>query len=271
MDQPPLAEPETPDYYRDLGLRREATIQEIKVNFRKLAKLYHPDKMAPGAQMDAEDFRKVRKAYEILCDEAQRRRYDQMYTTVQEQWAEYRRLQEAQRVREWLERAEDKRRRTRAAEDGAGGAAEAERARKAAEEERLAAEKRARETSRRFREWMAEERSREAGRRAREKQEQAAQERLRKQMEDMAEERSRAAAKRAREEQEKAARERLAETLMRERQQAFQKNWADMRRQAEQDHSEPTGAKRQPSPGCAHPQLGWPRKNGSASYIAHTG
>jgi hypothetical protein len=59
MDPALLAEPEKPDYYEDLGLRREATVQEIKLAFRKLARLHHPDKKAPGVCIDAQEFRKA--------------------------------------------------------------------------------------------------------------------------------------------------------------------------------------------------------------------
>lgn len=61
-------------YYRTLGVRRDATQEEIKAAFRKAALLAHPDTSSGG---EAETFRRVHAAYGVLRDEAKRRRYDQ--------------------------------------------------------------------------------------------------------------------------------------------------------------------------------------------------
>ena len=60
------------NYYEILGVPENASPAEIKAAFRKLAKLFHPDKNPNGQ----EQFRKIRKAYEILGNPALRRSYD---------------------------------------------------------------------------------------------------------------------------------------------------------------------------------------------------
>lgn len=63
------------DYYKILGVPRDASDRQIKKAFRKLAIKYHPDK---NKQKDAEaKFREIAEAYEVLSDEKKRRQYDQ--------------------------------------------------------------------------------------------------------------------------------------------------------------------------------------------------
>ena len=61
-------------YYQILGVNKNASKQDIKKAFRKLAVQYHPDK---NDSPDAEDkFRQIAEAYEILSDDDKRRQYD---------------------------------------------------------------------------------------------------------------------------------------------------------------------------------------------------
>lgn len=54
-----MEEPQTPDYYFDLNIPPSSSTKQIRLAFYKLAKLHHPDKKAPGACDDAEEFRKA--------------------------------------------------------------------------------------------------------------------------------------------------------------------------------------------------------------------
>ncbi len=62
------------DYYKMLGVSRDATDKEIKQAYRKLARQYHPDvNNSPDA---AAQFQRVTEAYEVLSDAQKRQRYD---------------------------------------------------------------------------------------------------------------------------------------------------------------------------------------------------
>ncbi|VDM47619.1 unnamed protein product [Toxocara canis] len=63
------------DYYEVLGVPKNATEQQIKNNYRKLALQYHPDRN-PGDQKAAEQFKKISIAYAVLSDPNKRRQYD---------------------------------------------------------------------------------------------------------------------------------------------------------------------------------------------------
>ncbi len=64
------------DYYEILGVPREASNEEIKKVYRRLARQYHPD-LNPGNKEAEEKFKDIGEAYEILSDASKRAQYDQ--------------------------------------------------------------------------------------------------------------------------------------------------------------------------------------------------
>lgn len=69
------ANPDAANLYDRLGLGKTATLDEVKKNYRKLVKRYHPD-LNPGDASAEDSFKKVKEAYEILTDDDRRRAYD---------------------------------------------------------------------------------------------------------------------------------------------------------------------------------------------------
>ena len=69
------------DYYRTLGVKREATEQEIKQAYRRLARKFHPD-VNPGDKSGEAKFKEINEAYEVLSDKDKRQKYD----TYGDQW-----------------------------------------------------------------------------------------------------------------------------------------------------------------------------------------
>ena len=65
------------DYYKILGVGREASKDEIAKAFKKLARKYHPD-LNPGNKESEEKFKEINEAYEVLKDEQKRKMYDQL-------------------------------------------------------------------------------------------------------------------------------------------------------------------------------------------------
>ena len=62
-----------PNYYKIIGIPRDATQGEIKKKFRELAKKTHPDKTKEDSE---EEMVELNKAYEVLSDEESREKYD---------------------------------------------------------------------------------------------------------------------------------------------------------------------------------------------------
>jgi curved DNA-binding protein len=71
---------EKKDYYRLLGVSKNATPEEIKKAFRKMALKYHPDKNK-GDKTAEERFKEVNEAYAVLSDPEKRRQYDTFGST----------------------------------------------------------------------------------------------------------------------------------------------------------------------------------------------
>lgn len=64
------------DYYKTLGINKQASDSDIKKAYRKLAMKYHPDRNSDNAQAEGK-FKQVKEAYEVLSDADKRTQYDQ--------------------------------------------------------------------------------------------------------------------------------------------------------------------------------------------------
>jgi curved DNA-binding protein len=72
------------DYYKILGVSKEASREEIKKQYRKLAVKYHPDKNQ-GNKLAEDKFKELGEAYEVLHDPEKRKKYD----TLGSDWKQY--------------------------------------------------------------------------------------------------------------------------------------------------------------------------------------
>lgn len=83
------------DYYKILGVTKQASQDEIKKAYRKLAVKYHPDKNQ-GNKGAEEKFKEISEAYDVLGDTGKRKKYDdlgenwQQYANTNRQQANYR-------------------------------------------------------------------------------------------------------------------------------------------------------------------------------------
>jgi molecular chaperone DnaJ len=66
----------TKDYYEVLGVKRDASQEDIKRSYRKLARKYHPD-LNPGDKTAEQKFKELNEAYEVLSDPKKKAEYDQ--------------------------------------------------------------------------------------------------------------------------------------------------------------------------------------------------
>ena len=73
------------DYYKVLGVAKNASADDIKKAFRKLARRYHPD-VNPGDKRSEEKFKEINEAYEVLSDAEKRRKYDTLGPNWQDQF-----------------------------------------------------------------------------------------------------------------------------------------------------------------------------------------
>jgi len=68
----------TKDYYSILGVSEQASYEEIRHAFRKLAMKYHPDKNLGNETWAGKKFKEINEAYAVLGDEVKRQEYDRM-------------------------------------------------------------------------------------------------------------------------------------------------------------------------------------------------
>jgi curved DNA-binding protein len=77
------------DYYKVLGVERNASEEDIRKAYRKLAMQYHPDRN-PNDKQAEERFKEINEAYQVLNDPKKRAHYDRLgsdYTTWQRRGA----------------------------------------------------------------------------------------------------------------------------------------------------------------------------------------
>src|SRR5713101_9433339 len=71
------------DYYKILGVNKQANEKEIRAAYRKLARKYHPD-VNPGDNAAEEKFKEINEANEVLSDPEKRQKYDELSNYYQQ-------------------------------------------------------------------------------------------------------------------------------------------------------------------------------------------
>lgn len=89
------------DYYKILGVDRNASEKDIRKAYRKLARKYHPDLQPPEKKEEAEEkFKEINEAYEVLIDPEKRKKYDRFGPNWQhgDDFTAYQQQQQQQRT-----------------------------------------------------------------------------------------------------------------------------------------------------------------------------
>ena len=76
---------EVKDYYQTLGVSKDASSEDIKKAFRRLALRYHPDRNLGNTKKAEGRFKEINEAYEVLGNEQKRRQYDYLTSYRQRQ------------------------------------------------------------------------------------------------------------------------------------------------------------------------------------------
>lgn len=98
------------DYYKILGVERNATEKEIRNAYRKLARKHHPDLQPPEKKEEAEkEFKLINEAYEVLRDKDKRARYDRLGANWEhgDDFNAYRYYQQGQPGAGWRQTTQD--------------------------------------------------------------------------------------------------------------------------------------------------------------------
>src|SRR6476619_2379179 len=87
------------DYYEVLGVNKNATSEDIKKAYRKLARKYHPD-LNPNDKEANKKFQQINEANEVLSDPEKRKKYDQ-YGADWKHGEEFEKARQSQRQQQY--------------------------------------------------------------------------------------------------------------------------------------------------------------------------